>query len=144
MNEQLQAALAEIITKVSNGADSAVAFLSGQLPDVVQQLLMWKLVANCAEGVIALLVLAGAAKFFMAFKKGYDLGCETEKGNFFHDGSSFSPITTHAMIIALFIGGAVFISSFVFVESLFHVTQICFAPKVYLIEYVTQLTTAGK
>ena len=109
MNEQLQAALAEIITKVSNGADSAVAFLSGQLPDVVQQLLMWKLVANCAEAVIALLVLSGATRFFMAFKKGCDFGRETEKGNFFHDGTDFSPVTTHAMIISLFIGGAAFI-----------------------------------
>ena len=46
MNEQLQNALVDLITKVTSGMDTATAFLAGELPDVVQQLLRWKL-ATC-------------------------------------------------------------------------------------------------
>lgn len=140
MNEQLQAALAEIITKVSNGTDSAVAFLSSQLPDVVMQLLMWKLGSNCALMVIALFGLAGAAKFFVAFKKCIDLGFKTGEANFFHDGSNCSPIEPIALGLSMFIGIATILLMGLFLDSLFDVIQIYFAPKIYLIEYVTELT----
>ena len=43
MNEQLQNALVNLLTKVTSGMDTATAFLSAELPEVVQQLLVWKL-----------------------------------------------------------------------------------------------------
>ena len=41
MNEQLQNALAEILGKTLNGIDAASSFVVAELPDVIQQLLMW-------------------------------------------------------------------------------------------------------
>ena len=41
MNEQLQEALAELLGKANNGIDTAGNFLASELPEVIQQLLMW-------------------------------------------------------------------------------------------------------
>lgn len=41
MNEQLQVALAQLLGKTIGGIDSSVAFVQSELPDVIQQLLMW-------------------------------------------------------------------------------------------------------
>lgn len=48
MNEQLQQALADLIEKSMAVAGDALAFAQEELPDVIQQLLMWK----AAESVI--------------------------------------------------------------------------------------------
>lgn len=44
MNEQLQTALADLITKSIRAIESGGEFLSGQIPDVINQLLLWDMV----------------------------------------------------------------------------------------------------
>jgi hypothetical protein len=44
MNEQLQQAMSQIITKSLAGIDKAADFMVTQLPDVIQQLLRWRFV----------------------------------------------------------------------------------------------------
>ncbi|MFC4275553.1 hypothetical protein [Achromobacter aloeverae] len=46
MNDQLQKALANLLGRATQGVDAGVSFLQAQLPDVIQQLLVWKLVAS--------------------------------------------------------------------------------------------------
>lgn len=41
MEDTLSKALAEIITKTTTGIDKSINFLSGQIPDVVHQALVW-------------------------------------------------------------------------------------------------------
>jgi len=41
MDEQLQTALADLISKANEGIDSASGFLASELPDVIYQLLLW-------------------------------------------------------------------------------------------------------
>lgn len=42
INEQLQSALVAIINRTLQGMDTTVSFLSAELPDVINQLLLWK------------------------------------------------------------------------------------------------------
>ena len=42
MNEQLQQAISQLITMSLVAIDKGATFLSGQIPDVIQQLLLWK------------------------------------------------------------------------------------------------------
>ena len=42
MNEQLQQAISQLITMSLVAVDKGATFLSGQIPDVIQQLLLWK------------------------------------------------------------------------------------------------------
>ncbi|MGL5223581.1 MAG: hypothetical protein ACRC8I_11770 [Plesiomonas shigelloides] len=57
MNEQLQTALLEIITKVTKGVDASVDFLSAEIPDVVHQLLMWYAVKGAVLCMIGIAVV---------------------------------------------------------------------------------------
>lgn len=60
MNEELQAALAEMITRSVAVAGDALAFTQEQLPEVVQQLLLWKLTASLIAFVACLLLIVCA------------------------------------------------------------------------------------
>lgn len=60
MNEQLQQALAHILNRTVEGIDASTQFLSAQLPDVIQQLLLWKFIHHLALAVVPMLVLAAA------------------------------------------------------------------------------------
>lgn len=60
MNEQLQTALVDILTKVTTGVEHSITFLSTELPDVVNQLLMWKMFESllfCILGVVLLIIV---------------------------------------------------------------------------------------
>lgn len=58
MNEQLQQALAQILNRTVEGIDAGTQFLSAQLPDVIQQLLIWKFWYHLIVMVAPLVVLA--------------------------------------------------------------------------------------
>lgn len=57
MNEQLQKVLADIIAKVTSGADAVVEFSKQQLPEVLQQLLIWHFISNLLSFIIPLVLL---------------------------------------------------------------------------------------
>lgn len=46
MNGQAQEVLTEMLQRVLNGVDSAVEFSQAQIPDVVEQLLMWRMLQS--------------------------------------------------------------------------------------------------
>lgn len=120
MNEQLQQALATIIGKTMQGVDASISFLSAEIPDVIHQLLVFKLAQACVLLVMAILYLiAWGVLAYKSFR--YD----------WHEG---------IQMVLVFMGGAITVIS---VISLFinggTALQIWLAPKIYLIEYAASL-----
>ena len=67
--ENLDEALATLITKALEGVDTSVGFLQAELPDVVTQLLMWHGVRSGAEAVFSLLLFLIPLFMFKLYKR---------------------------------------------------------------------------
>lgn len=142
MNEQLQNALVDMLTKVTSGMDTATAFLSAELPEVVQQLLVWKLAEHSAKLVFALVFLLCALLFFIRFAREYQRGATTGEGNFFHDGTTYSPVTSQGIIGSVLFAILSIPAVLSLCSNVLTILQIWLAPKIFLIEYVAYLTAA--
>ena len=121
MNEQLQQALTAILNKTMSGVDASVNFLSAEIPDVIHQLLVFKLAQASALLLMSVLYLiAWSVLLYKSFKNDMDGGIQ---------------------MALCFIGGSLAITS---VVGLFMcggtALQIWLAPKIYLIEYAASLT----
>ena len=139
MNEQLQNALTEILNHTISGIDSSVAFMEAQLPDVVEQMLLWYMVKGL------LFTLAGVAIFLAPFifllvahKKGYTgIG---EASDY-----SYKPTLTHdnqGDPFAFSIGASITVIITTTVSAMLinlEWLQIWLAPKLWLIEYTAGL-----
>lgn len=144
MNEELQKALAELLGKANNGIDTAGEFLASELPDVIQQLLMWHGVKSLIFCVTGILMICFAAKAFKSIKTiipnrpTEDNSC----GNWFYERYFGDSSSIH-------LGGVVFCLvffniCFTYVLSAIYMLniqwlQIWIAPKVWLIEYAAKL-----
>lgn len=127
MNEQLQQALASILGKTMQGVEAGVSFLSTEIPDVIHQLLVfkmaWSLVLFSAMGSCVLfLIIKG---FRVAKKYNSDLD-DSEKG-------------IPYVIWSLGCGIPSFIMFIIAMSQLKTVMMIWLAPKIYLIEYAASL-----
>ena len=130
MNEQLQEALALLIGKTTNGIEAGAEFLTNEIPDVVQQLLLWYGVQSAIVAVLGVILLYLSIFFLnkMILPKDKD-------NSVLHDSYGFSELgiaTTIASVLGLFIG---FPMSMQILETI----QIYIAPKIWLIEYVANL-----
>lgn len=122
-SQGLEGALVDIIQQVSGGVKQGVSFLQQEIPDVVKQLLMWKLVAHLLSASLSFIALIPLT---WLFKITWDM---SEKNN---DAVPFAPYCIFGGIACLvFIGGMV--------DNTFTVLQIYIAPKVWLIEYAASL-----
>ena len=123
MNEQTDKIVASLIQKAMDGVDQAVDFSKAQLPDVIEQLMHWKLASysfrifTCALIIIAMLFV---------FRKAYQWheGYEKEAAGFF--GLVFSCVISLACFVVL-------------LANVGNLIQLWLAPKVWLIEYAAQL-----
>ena len=127
MNEELQKALGQLLSKANNGIDAANGFLVAELPDVIQQLLMWHGTYNLI--VFLMCIIAPV----IAYKSSVSIANKT----FCADGEEafdyphiIIPITIMNIVIV-----AVCMAR-INVEWL----QIYIAPKVWLLEYAANLT----
>jgi len=127
VTEPLQQALATILTKATQGIDAGVQFLGEQLPDVAQQLLMWRMVANLFWVVVAMVVLAGLVSTWIVLHKRKML---TDQWGDLSDTGILM------LFVSFFIGVP---SVIVFFAASLEAIQIYFAPKIYLIEYAAKL-----
>jgi hypothetical protein len=116
MTKELQGALTEIL----NGVLSAKDFMLAELPDVVQQLLLWKFYYHLSHVILGFLFVA--LVFFIRYK------CSTLE--------SWNPRTDD-----LFSYVVATVVSFFTILITFNLTwlQVWLAPKVYLIEYAASL-----
>lgn len=138
MNDQLQAALADILTKTTTAVEAGVDFLQAELPDVIQQLLAWKLaysVATILVGTVALLLVGWSFRFY---KKEWLLDSEGRRHRYKTTIVFDSDGDVHPGIIGL-IGAQIFGTVVFFAGLNFTWLQILIAPKIYLIEYAASL-----
>ena len=131
MNDQLQQAVAALIDKSLKAFESGADFMAAQLPDVVQQLLMWHMALSAAKAVGAVVFAAVLiAADIYAFKKFHSYRKET------HD--------TAAIPIGWGLAGCIVrVPAWVAAVSLWNLTwlQIWVAPKIFLIEYAAKMVT---
>ena len=136
MNEQLQAAVAAMITKAVGAFEKGADFMSDQIPDVVHQLLMWNMVYYallCVTGVVSLIALIyfnyRQVKWWMGDVQvsGYGGEKRIESRNIKYAPAQMLNIIQAFPIAAIF--------KFINIEWL----KIWIAPKVWLIEYAANL-----
>ena len=121
MNEELQKALGELLSKANNGINTAGEFLAAELPDVIQQLLMWHSLKSCIYGVLFSFVLAisiyGLVRGWRAMV----------------DDIDYTPGFLCGLV-------AVAMSSIITFKCFSTALMIWVAPKVWLLEYAAKLT----
>lgn len=105
-------AVASMIERAVNGVDAAVAFGAAQLPDIIQQLLVWKTTQYIFLALLFAVVLAVAVR---------------ESRRYSH------PDLSLAFSIAAIVSGAIL------VLRICYLLQIVLAPKVWLLEYARDL-----
>lgn len=124
MNENLQAALVEILNRVLSGIDSSVEFMSVQLPDVINQLLLWYAIESAIFSIIGISILFLP---FIAYKK--------LKNKFEKDDGYDEFLEVHLPTIILLLAVLFTSCSIINLDWL----QIMIAPKIWLMEYASNL-----
>jgi len=119
MNETLQKSVSAIIDKGLSSLDTAVSFLSAEIPDLIRQLLLWHMTR---AGVVALITGVFMYAYYWFIRK------PTKDDSI----DLYVPVAV--------VGGIAFIIAFIcFVAAIMDVLQIAIAPKLYLIEYAAGL-----
>lgn len=125
---QLDQALIEVIERASSGVEAGVGFLTAELPEVVDQLLMWSLVHSLVINVVALTCFGFSAWFCL-------VGVRKIKAyNWAWEGDEKTMI-----VLGYILGGIALFFSLVFLNLQW--LQIWLAPKVWLIEYSADLVS---
>ena len=129
MNEQLQLAVSTLIQTSLNAIDKGTTFLSNQIPEVIQQLLLWKAVASFIEFSSGIFIIGGIFAWLIYQYKYWTTTVTTTWGDtkkrILDDTGPFILLNLF-LIIPLLYG-----SSCINLIWL----QIWIAPKLYLIEY---------
>ena len=129
MNEQLQLAVSTLIQTSLNAIDKGTTFLSNQIPEVIQQLLLWKAVASFIEFSSGIFIIGGTFAWLIYQYKYWTTTIETKwettKQRISGENGPFV-LLNFFFIIPLIYG-----SSCINLIWL----QIWIAPKLYLIEY---------
>jgi len=144
MNEELQKALAELLSKANNGIDAAGNFLEAELPEVISQLLMWHGVYNFIImfwAPIYIFIMYRAVKPFLnppttkedAKKSQYY--CWNDYSERVNLREAFAPIGSMIFLAVFGTVGAISTAKCLNLEWL----QIWIAPKVWLLEYAANL-----
>lgn len=121
----LEKALTEILNKGVAGVEKGVNFLSAELPEVIEQLLLWKACYSVIELLAGLLLIFACFKIpFIVYKK-----------------YKFAEWDDYVQIPVVIIGGLTLMIAFIGGICLinFRWLQIWIAPKIYLIEYAAKL-----
>lgn len=152
MNEQMQEALTEIIKKASGGIDASISFLSREIPDVVQQLLLWNVVKSGLLFAIGLFFLCASVVLWRtkigmskseareAYKKGEPWTRYGGSGN-----GSVTSIEYDAIMALPEYGKSRIPAAALMILGVIWLTinlgwlQIIIAPKIWLIEYAASL-----
>lgn len=132
MNEQLQNTINSILQKAIEAATNGAEFLKGEIPEVVQQLLTWKMTEAMLNIGISLLVYAITAIILYKWWKSFRIRHRERCCHTGEDGALWA--------ITCILGIVEFIVFLVFTcGNAFDMLKIWIAPKVYLLEYATRL-----
>jgi len=125
MNEELQQAMLKILSKTVDTAGKATDFMVAEIPDVIQQLLVWKMWESIFYlGIAIIVIVLWTIAEVKVFKKIRE--CSNVKDTWF---------------LYLVPGTFVRLIPTIPVSSCLNLTwlQILVAPKLYLIEYASAL-----
>lgn len=128
--EQINQALAKIIEKTMSGIDATITFLSEQLPDVIHQLLVWKMVYSMLTDIGVILVVAGYVYVNYLVYKWVSTSASV------YDGDRLGWHIVHLFVCVL---SSMVMVSWTMTYFDFVWLQILVAPKIYLIEYGASL-----
>lgn len=144
MNDQLQNALVNIIEQSSNGINKSVSFLSDQLPDVINQLLIWKALESFLLFSIGVFIIWIGCVFAKKQKPKVEKAKEDYKNGepwtrYYDNGNLTSSIYDIIVIspYIYFVGSVILGLTFILVNHKW--IMILVAPKIYLIEYAASL-----
>ena len=118
--------LAEILKKGLEAAEKTGNFVVEQAPDLIQQLIVWK---TC-EYILLILISVG---LILSIKKWYNWAIK--RYEYFGDFTGeveFIVFSIYSIFVILVFGITLF-------NSFFNLIQILLAPKIWLIEYITNL-----
>lgn len=126
MNDQAQQVLADMMQRALDGVDAAVDFSQAQIPDVVEQLLMWHMVESLALFFFGILLAFSIAIFVRKAVKNWNSIVRNDLE---------PPIIIFGTVYC--IGAAIF-SGLLTIGNLTWL-KIWIAPKLYLLEYAASL-----
>jgi hypothetical protein len=134
-NDKVNQALAEFIDKVNQGMDIA----AGQIPVVLEQVLMWHTITAFIGLVVGIVVFLGLPWYvYDKYKEFENTGEENSlfKHSMFRE-SQFQ-LTDYGDIVAIGGGSLWLIMSLVMIGSVETLLQIYVAPELYLFEYAKE------
>ncbi|WP_031524539.1 hypothetical protein [Siccibacter colletis] len=147
MNEQANKILIELLQKAANGIDAAVSFSQAQIPDVVNQLLVWNMVHSLIMTLIAISTIPLILWFVKRQFQKVEIGKFSNEGYSWDRGNpKYSPTmvwdSKGELSFLIAPGAAVLCIWAVWVIGV--VTKmtwlkIWLAPKLYLLEYAASL-----
>lgn len=123
VKEALENATVALINKTVTGIDTAVNFLSTEIPEVIKQLLMWNFTLHFVWAVCGFILLLAVITHWIIANKSYKL---TKNSDDF-----FAPF-----MVSIFVGIPGII---MFMTNMLQSIKIWIAPKVWLIEYAAEL-----
>ena len=134
MNEQLQQAISQLITMSLVAIDKGATFLSGQIPDVIKQLLLWKAWESFLHFFIVGVVLSIVIVYANIKQFNYWMQETTDSY-----GYKLKRIDENYGALAM-LNIVQLTWLFILPQALCNLTwfQIWIAPKVYLIEYAKE------
>jgi len=150
MNEQLQVALADILSKTADTIDSGVVFLQAELPDVVRQLLTWKVVESVFYAFLLLIAAVVGAVFLKKSVHWLERSWTGEKlyyNNHHNEKEAegkrlmdeFGRLGVISVPVSFFSTATIVLGVVLIPGYVATAIQIWVAPKIYLIEYAASL-----
>lgn len=136
MNEQMNNAIVEVINKVTSGVEGAIEFSKEQIPDVLEQLLMWNMCESIMWLVIGLVLVVTSVKMFFGWNSRKKVILSSD-----YCGEDKEDLQTIWWVVLIVIGVAGI--PFVIYNTL-EIIKIIVAPKLYLLEYAADLVKQTK
>lgn len=133
-SEQVNQALADILTKVTSGVEGVVDFSKEQIPDVVEQLLLWHTIEDLMFFVIGALLFTYGCYLFKIGQAKRD-----EYMRRYRDREITEDTRVWSVILTYLVPSTLVTSGFITVTTNLDFIKIMVAPKLYLIEYAAKL-----
>lgn len=129
MNDEMKKKLIEYLDKTGSAVDSAGNFVLEQAPDVIQQYLVWEFYSNLILSIIAVLI---SIFFIRIYSICWKVG---EEGKWDNPGPVLGLLIFGIMSIAFFFGS---------LERVYHMVKVSVAPKIVLIEKMSDLIKSNQ
>lgn len=146
VKNQANEVLSQLLQRAVDGVDAAVEFSQSQIPDVVEQLLMWKLMEGILWGFVGFVIVVIGFKMWTGSAR---LAAKAYKAR--EDGEDWVWLTPSVKVCTSmtydycvspapkFVAAFVSLVGLAFMSSFMGALKIAIAPKLYLLEYAAGL-----